>query len=165
MGPHRETPRVVGAVKLTSPIALDGKLDEEVWRTAPVATDFRQSQPDEGQPATQKTEVRFAYDDEAIYVGARMFDTEGGKGVHTRLMRRDAMTESDSDILQVVFDAYHDHQSSYFFWVNPSGSKRDGTGDQTCARHQADPTPSKPSRATARRSSGLNSAAPTRAPA
>lgn len=131
MGPHSEPPPTVGAARLSAPVALDGKLDEEVWRTAPVATDFRQSQPDEGKPATQETEVRFAYDDEAIYIGARMFDTDGGKGVRTRLMRRDAMTESDSDILQVVFDAYHDHQSSFFFWVNPSGSKRDGTGDAT----------------------------------
>ena len=130
-GPHRETPPSVGAVRLQAALTLDGRLDEEVWKTAPVATGFRQSQPDEGKDATQKTEVRFAYDDEAIYVGARMFDSEGEKGVRTRLMRRDAMTESDSDILQIVFDAYHDHQSSYFFWVNPSGSKRDGTGDPT----------------------------------
>jgi len=122
---------VVGAVRLTSPVTIDGRLDEEVWRTAPVATDFRQSQPDEGKPATQKTEVRFAYDDEAIYVGARMFDTMGGKGVHTRLLRRDAMTENDSDILQIFFDSYHDHQSTFNFWVNPSASKRDGTGDPT----------------------------------
>ena len=130
-GPHRETPRTVGAVKLETALTLDGRLDEAVWQAAPVATGFRQSQPDEGKDATQKTEVRFAYDDAAIYVGARMFDSEGAKGVRTRLMRRDAMTESDSDILQIVFDAYHDHQSSYFFWVNPSGSKRDGTGDPT----------------------------------
>lgn len=130
-GPHREVPRSVGAVRLESPVNLDGRLDETVWQTAQPATGFRQSQPDEGKDATQKTEVRFAYDNEAIYVGARMFDSEGAKGVRTRLMRRDAMSESDSDILQVVFDAYHDHQSSYFFWVNPSGSKRDGTGDPT----------------------------------
>src|SRR5687768_2699138 len=130
-GPHREPPPVVGAVRLTSPLSLDGKLEEEAWRSPDPATNFRQSQPDEGKPATQKTEVRFAYDDEAIYVGARMFDTEGAKGVRTRLIRRDAMTENDSDILQIVFDAYHDHQSSYFFWINPSGAKRDGTGDPT----------------------------------
>lgn len=130
-GPHRETPPVVNATRLASPITLDGKLEEAAWSTANPATNFRQSQPDEGKAATQKTEVRFAYDDEAIYVGARMFDTEGAKGVRTRLMRRDAMTESDSDILMITFDAYHDHQSSYFFWVNPSGSKRDGTGDPT----------------------------------
>ena len=122
---------MVGAVRLAAPVTIDGRLDEEVWRTAPVATDFRQSQPDEGKPATQRTEVRFAYDDQAIYVGARMFDTMGAKGVETRLLRRDAMTENDSDILQLGFDSYHDHVSTYAFWVNPSGSKRDGTGDPT----------------------------------
>lgn len=130
-GVHKDPPPTVSAVRLDKAVTIDGKLDEDVWKTAPVATNFRQSQPDEGKPATQKTEVRFAYDDEAIYVGARMFETEGAKGVQTRLLRRDAMTESDSDILQLVFDSYHDHQSSYFFWVNPSGSKRDGTGDPT----------------------------------
>jgi len=131
MGPHKEAPPVIGAVRLTAPVTVDGRLDEEVWHTAPAATEFRQSQPDEGKPATQKTEVRFAYDDEAIYIGARMFDTMGAKGVHTRLLRRDAMTENDSDILTITFDSYHDHVSTYNFWVNPSGSKRDGTGDPT----------------------------------
>jgi len=130
-GPHKEPPPVVGAVRLTAPVAIDGRLDEDVWRSAPGATDFRQSQPDEGKPATQRTEVRFAYDDDAIYIGARMFDTMGAKGVRTRLLRRDAMTENDSDILVLTFDSYHDHVSTYNFWVNPSGSKRDGTGDPT----------------------------------
>lgn len=130
-GVHQDPPPVVSAVRLSSPVVLDGNLDEEVWKSPAPATNFRQSQPDEGKPATQKTEVRFAYDDQAIYIGARMFETEGAKGVQTRLLRRDAMTESDSDILQLAFDSYHDHQSSYFFWVNPSGSKRDGTGDPT----------------------------------
>jgi len=131
MGPHKTPPPVVGAVRLTARVNIDGKLDEEVWHTAPAATEFRQSQPFEGKPATQRTEVRFAFDDDAIYVGARMFDTEGAKGVHTRLLRRDAMTENDSDILLITFDSYHDHVSTYNFWVNPSASKRDGTGDPT----------------------------------
>ena len=130
-GPHPEPSPVVGAVRVSGTITLDGKLDEEVWQSAQPATDFRQSQPDEGKAATQKTEVRFAYDDAALYVGARMFDTEGAKGVRTRLVRRDAMTESDSDIIQIIFDSYHDHISRYFFWTNPSGSKTDGTGDNT----------------------------------
>ena len=77
-GVHPQPAPVAQAVRLTSGVSVDGKLDEEVWRTAPAITEFRQSQPDEGKPATQKTEVRFAYDDQAIYVGARMFDTMGG---------------------------------------------------------------------------------------
>jgi hypothetical protein len=120
---HPAPPPEVGAVRLPGSIALDGKLDEAVWRTAPVATGFRQSQPDEGQPATQRTEVRFAYDHDALYVGARMFDDQGASGVRTRLVRRDADTESD--YLELIFDTYHDHLGRTFFVVNPSGVRRD----------------------------------------
>jgi hypothetical protein len=130
-GVHPQSAPVANAVRLTSPVSVDGNLNEDVWRTAPAITEFRQSQPDEGKPGTQRTEVRFAYDDQAIYVGARMFDTMGGKGVVTRLLRRDALSENDSDILQLTFDSYHDHSSRFIFWINPSGSKRDGTGDPT----------------------------------
>ena len=128
-GVHPQPAPVANAVRLTGDVTVDGKLDEEVWRTAPPITEFRQSQPDEGKPGTQRTEVRFAYDDQAVYIGARMFDSMGGKGVVTRLLRRDALSENDSDIFQITFDSYHDHSSRYIFWVNPSGSKRDGTGD------------------------------------
>ena len=130
-GVHPQAAPVAQAVRLTAGVSVDGKLDEEVWRTAPAITEFRQSQPDEGKPATQRTEVRFAYDDAAIYVGARMFDTMGGKGVVTRLLRRDVLSETDSDIFQITFDSYHDHSSRFIFWLNPSGAKRDGTGDPT----------------------------------
>src|SRR5688500_763904 len=101
-GPHAQPAPSVSAVRLTAPVTIDGKLDEDVWRTAAAATDFRQSQPDEGKPATQRTEVRFAYDDVALYVGARLLDSLGEKGVRTRLLRRDALTETDSDILQLI---------------------------------------------------------------
>src|SRR5439155_23070278 len=85
---HHTPPPEVNAVQLREEIHLDGKLDEAVWHTAPIATGFRQNQPHEGQPATQRTEVRFAFDDAAIYVGARMYDDSGARGVRTRLVRR-----------------------------------------------------------------------------
>src|SRR3989454_171553 len=116
----------VTAVPLREEIHLDGKLDEAVWRTAQPATGFRQSQPHSGDPATQCTEVRFAYDDAAIYVGARMFDDSGSRGVRTRLVRRDA--DMNSDYLEVIFDTYHDHIGRLFFQVNPSGVKYDANG-------------------------------------
>jgi hypothetical protein len=121
----------VRAAQLTTSITIDGRLDEEVWRTAPAATEFRQSQPDEGAAATQRTEIRFAFDNAAVYVGARMYDSLGAAGVRTRPVRRDALTESDSDILQIIFDPYHDHVTRNQFWVNPSGSKWDGTTNAT----------------------------------
>lgn len=114
------------AVRLEGPVRVDGKLDEAVWRSAPAATDFRQNQPNEGRPATQRTEVRFAFDDAAIYVGARMFDDSGARGVRTRLVRRDG--DIASDYVQVIFDTYHDHIGRLFFLVNPSGVKVDANG-------------------------------------
>ncbi len=123
---HPTPPPEVRAVVLQGEIRLDGRLDEAVWRTAPPATDFRQNQPKEGQPATQRTEVRFVYDAAALYVGARMFDSLGAKGVQTRLVRRDG--SPNSDYLEVIFDTYHDHIGRLFFTVNPSGVRGDANG-------------------------------------
>jgi len=123
---HLTPPPEVRAVPLQGTIRLDGRLDEPIWQTAPVATDFRQNQPHEGQPATQRTEVRFTFDDAALYVGARMYDDSGAAGVRTRLVRRDA--DAASDYIQVIFDTYHDHIGRLFFLVNPSGVKNDANG-------------------------------------
>ena len=123
---HPTTPPVARAVPLQGEVHLDGKLDEPIWQTAPIATDFRQNQPHEGQPATQRTEVRFTFDGAALYVGARMFDDSGARGVRTRLVRRDA--DLSSDYVQVIFDTYHDHIGRLFFLVNPSGVKQDANG-------------------------------------
>ncbi|HEY3222002.1 MAG TPA: DUF5916 domain-containing protein [Gemmatimonadales bacterium] len=123
---HPHTPPEVRAVPLREPIHLDGKLEEDVWRTAPVATGLRQAQPHSGDSATQRTAVRFAFDDAALYVGARMYDDSGARGVRTRLVRRDA--DMNSDYLEVIFDTYHDHIGRLFFQVNPSGAKQDANG-------------------------------------
>jgi Domain of unknown function (DUF5916)/Carbohydrate family 9 binding domain-like len=103
-------------------IILDGRLDEAVWATPAPATDFRQQEPREGEPG-QRTEVRFAYDDRALYVGARMFDSLGAAGVSRQLTRRDQ--EVESDWIQLVFDTYHDHAGRTILQVNPSGVKYD----------------------------------------
>ncbi|MET0398708.1 MAG: DUF5916 domain-containing protein, partial [Longimicrobiaceae bacterium] len=120
-----EHPRdlAVRAVERTSPIALDGRLDEAVWASAPAAGGFTQQDPQEGRPATQRTEVRFAYDADALYVGARMYDSLGAAGVRTRLVRHDQ--DPESDYLQLVFDTFHDHSGRTLFLVNPSGVKND----------------------------------------
>ncbi|HEV3049546.1 MAG TPA: DUF5916 domain-containing protein, partial [Longimicrobium sp.] len=116
------TPRVQ-AVARTGAIVLDGRLDEPTWQGAAPATGFTQQDPNEGQPATQRTEIRLAYDAEALYVGARMYDSLGAAGVRTRLARRDQGTESD--YLELVFDTYHDHTGRTVFNINPSGVKYD----------------------------------------
>lgn len=65
---------VVQATRATTPIVVDGQLNDEVWLRAPAVTEFTQREPDEGQPVTEATELRIAYDDSALYVGARLKD-------------------------------------------------------------------------------------------
>ncbi|MGH7540942.1 MAG: hypothetical protein ACRELC_08090, partial [Gemmatimonadota bacterium] len=117
------------AVRLdtASRIELDGRLDEAAWAEAPAATRFVQREPDEGLPATQRTDVRFVYDGETLYVGARMYDELGEDGVTSRLVRRDAGTQSDELIL--TFDTFHDHLGTSQFRINPAGVRGDAFSD------------------------------------
>ncbi|HYR09920.1 MAG TPA: DUF5916 domain-containing protein, partial [Longimicrobium sp.] len=117
-GAHPTTGPAVSAHRATD-VVLDGRLTEAVWSTPDPATGFRQQDPREGEPAS-RTEVRFAYDDGALYVGARMYDS---LGVSRQLARRDADVESDW--IQLVFDTYHDHAGRTILQVNPSGVKYD----------------------------------------
>jgi hypothetical protein len=123
---HPTPPPLAVAARRVGPIVLDGKLDEPDWQAATPATGLRQAQPHEGEPATQRTEVRFLYDDDALYIGARMYDTEGAAGVRTRLARRDQMP--NADYVEIIFDTFHDHLGRVDFQVNPSGVKADSYG-------------------------------------
>lgn len=116
----------VQAVSLGGVIDLDGRLDEPAWRQAPPATGFTQSEPHEGASATQRTEVRFLIDDVAMYIGARMHDALGARGVEGRLVRRDR--NANSDLLSITFDTYHDHLGRSQFEINPAGVKGDALG-------------------------------------
>jgi hypothetical protein len=119
---HASAP-VAQAVRATEPFRVDGVLDEGIWLDIPPITSFTQLVPVEGAPATERTEIRFAFDDVALYIGARMHDRHP---VTTRLGRRD-MGMSASDWLTIIFDSYHDHRTAFGFEVNPSGVRRDQT--------------------------------------
>ena len=113
----------VAAVARTGQVELDGSLADSAWLAAPEATDFLQHEPQEGEPATQRTSVRFLYDDEALYIGARMYDELAAAGVRTRLGRRDESVEGD--YIMFVFDTFHDHTGRTILQINPSGVKND----------------------------------------
>ena len=117
---HAAAPRA-RAVRQSGSISIDGVLDEAIWSEAPPVPEFVQTLPFEGAPVSERTVVRLAYDDDAIYVGATLDD---GSPVTTRLARRDAAL-GDSDLFLVLFDSYHDHETAYRFWTNPSGVKGD----------------------------------------
>ena len=118
----RSTPTSI-ATRTAGEIRLDGKLDESEWAQAPATTQFTQSDPEEGKPATQPMEVRVLYDDTYLYVGARMQDIAAPRA---RLGRRD-MDPGDSDWFKVFLDSYHDRRTAFGFEVNPAGVRRDET--------------------------------------
>lgn len=101
---------------------IDGILDDEIWTHAPVYGELLQNEPDEGQPATEKTEFQIAYDDEALYVGIMCYDREPDKIV-ARLDRRDGWVESDR--VRFSLDAHHDHKTGNWFSINAAGVKQD----------------------------------------
>ncbi len=114
----------VHAVRASGPITVDGVLSERVWQAAPAVTSFLQSDPDQGAPPSQRTEVRVAYDDEAIYVGARMYD-DHPDSILARLARRDVSVAADRFAL--FLDPFHDRRNGYYFLINAAGTLYDGT--------------------------------------
>ncbi len=104
-------------------IVLDGLLNEAVWRRADVATDFVQTEPREGEPATEPTEARVAYDRETLYIGIIAYDRETHRLIINEL-RKDFSLFS-GDVVQVVLDTFLDRRNGYEFATNPGGAKWD----------------------------------------
>jgi Domain of unknown function (DUF5916)/Carbohydrate family 9 binding domain-like len=102
---------------------IDGRLDEGIWRTAQPAQEFVQRTPRGGAAASQRTEVRVAYDRAAVYVGVRNFDT-APDSIAQQLGRRDAQ-DIYSDWFFVGFDSYGDRRTAFVFGVNPRGVLKD----------------------------------------
>ena len=127
-------PPVVVAAPRAGAVVVDGRMQEGAWSKAQRVTAFTQVLPREGERPGDSTEVRFLYDEEALYVGARMFSRTGAAGVTSRLVRRDQIREGDTDLFTLTLDTYHDHLGRAIFTVNPSGVKADalaqGGGNQ-----------------------------------
>ena len=118
--------KTMTAIRADSPPTIDGILDDEVWQRAPVSGDFLISEPaeKEGQPASEPTTIRVAYDDHALYIAVLCYDSEPEKIIR-RLYRRDAIHYGETDWLGIRLDPHHDHQTGFGFAVTPSGSYTD----------------------------------------
>lgn len=114
----------LAAFRINSPIKIDGNLDESLWKSAEGASDFIINNPDFGKPATQKTVVHILYDDQAVYIGAYLYD-EPGK-IRKQLTSRDGEQRKDVDYFSVFFDTYHDKQNGYQFLVTSRNVQTDG---------------------------------------
>jgi hypothetical protein len=116
----------VAATLRSDAISVDGRLSEGAWQTATPIVDFHQQIPDEGKVPSQRTDVRILFDANAIYVGARMYDTAGPAGIRKLLVRRDQLLDDNaSDKIALVLDPYHDRQTRVWFELNPLGVKGD----------------------------------------
>ena len=115
--------RIVVAAESLATITLDGALEEEVWRVAEPAADFVQAEPHEGTAASEATEVRVVYDDDALYIGVICHDATPS-GLIINDIRKD-FAAGDQDSFEVILDTFADRRNGFVFVVNAAGAKSD----------------------------------------
>lgn len=113
----------VSAVRLNEQIVIDGNLNESIWNSNIGFSHFGQREPNEFAEPTEKTIVYFAYDDQALYLAARMFDSSPDS-IIKHLGRRDSWTKNDRILFFI--DPYYDKRSGFYFVLNASGTMADG---------------------------------------
>lgn len=123
LAPHEEE-RDARAVRVDTPPVIDGRLDEAVWQQAEPLTGFVQRLPNEGAPGSEPTEVRILFDEQAIYVGVWLLESNPAAIVEGPAIRDSSLDESDAVLL--VFDTFRDRQNGFVFGTNPSGIEYDG---------------------------------------
>lgn len=113
------------ATRATEAPVIDGDIaSDPAWQAATPITSFWQEQPDEGQPASEKTEVRVIFTADTLYVGVQLFDSEPS-GIIVSDARRDAPLD-DTDSFQMIIDTYRDRRNGFVFGTNPAGIEYDG---------------------------------------
>ncbi len=115
----------VRAVRLPSPLRLDGHLDETIYASVPPMSDFIQQEPVEGATATERTEVWLLFDNDHVYVSFRCWESRPERMVVNE-MRRDDMNVFQNDHVAFVFDTFYDRRNAVEFVVNPIGGRMDG---------------------------------------
>jgi hypothetical protein len=116
----------IRAVRITTPVRVDGRLDEALYTTVPPITDFIQQEPEEGAPATEKTEMWLAFDADDIYVAFRCWETEPDRVVANEMRRDGPNMWLGNDLVAVSFDTFHDRRNSFNFITNALGAREDG---------------------------------------
>ena len=116
---------VAGASSVEAPPVMDGDvINDPVWAAAEPVSGFRQTTPDEGQPASQRTEVRVIYTADTLYFGVVCYDDDPSTIVVADSRRDSPLDETDS--FQIILDTYLDQQNGFVFGTNPSGLEYDG---------------------------------------
>jgi hypothetical protein len=116
---------IVRAIKLSSPLIVDGKLDEGVYRENDPIDGFIQTVPLNGRPVSERTEAWVMYDQNYIYVSAKLYDTAPPDKWIANELRRDTSQLRQNDMFGVLFDTFHDGRNGYNFYTNPLGAFTD----------------------------------------
>ena len=116
-------PKTARAIRITGATpSIDGRLEDAAWSAAPVITDFVQKIPVEGATPSVATEVRILYDDDALYIGARLRRPDPS-AIRTSITRRDG--DSDAEVFIVSLDTYLDKRTAYSFSLSSGGVRGD----------------------------------------
>ena len=116
--------KTAGVVRTATPPVIDGRLDEDVWSLAGVVEDLHQTQPTEFAAPSERTEIRLLYDEDALYVGVRLWDSEAD-GIVARVLRQGELVLGD-DHFGVILDPFNNRRSGYMFIVSPNSVRVDG---------------------------------------
>ena len=116
-----KTAKTIDALRIDEPIHLDGRLDEPAWARTQVIDDFIQQDPNEGQPITERTEVRVLYDIDKLYIGFECYDSEPGRIVANEMRRDGSLWQNDN--MYVLLDTYEDGRQGFFFRTNTLGAQ------------------------------------------
>ena len=112
------------AVRLTTPIALDGLLDEAAYTAVTPVNDFIQQAPREGEPATEPTELWVFFDDTNLYISVRCLDSQPEREIATEL-RRDNAGLIANESISIVLDTFYDRRNGFTFQTGPLGTIRE----------------------------------------
>ena len=115
--------REARAVRIETPPQLDGVLDEPFWADIPPVTGFRQRDPVDGAPASERTEVRIAFDENALYFGFTFFDSEPDR-IRRAILDRGGRIDKDDRVI-IGLDTYFDRRNGYIFEIGALGTQDD----------------------------------------
>jgi hypothetical protein len=115
--------KTVRAVRVASPPVIDGRLDEAVWGQADVITDFHQIRPGDGTSPSERTEVYLIYSDEALYVGARMYDSDPERIAAPTVRHGQGLGRDDR--LVIILDPFNTQRGGYRFETNSNAVRHE----------------------------------------
>jgi hypothetical protein len=116
----------IRAVRVASPIRIDGRLDDPLYTTVPSISGFVQVEPNIGAPATEQTELWLSFDDDNVYLSFKNWDSTPERRVATEMRRDVTNFINGNDIVQIFLDSFYDRRNGMSFSINSIGARNEG---------------------------------------